>query len=232
MVATAFDNYQQWTKRVSTHADQGDRTARPMRGARPRVHLASRSPRRRELLTQAGIEHDASHPGLDDATLHPGNVAPADWAMALAYLKASTAVRGSGDAGAITAPVVLGADTVIVHRGRLIGTPTSEAEARQMLRDMRDDDHDVITGIALLCPKTGRRELAADTASVTLGHIPDEEIDAYVATGAWKGKAGGYNLNERIKAGWPIRFRGDAGTIMGLPVGLVVDRLARFQPRV
>lgn len=233
MVATAFGGFQQWTKRVNGQGNQHDRgvASAPARGALPRVHLASRSPRRRELLTQAGIAHDASHPGLDDALLQPGDVPPADWAMALAYLKAATAVKNAGvkgGGGAIAAPVVLGADTVIVHHGRMIGTPTSAAEAGQMLREMRDDEHEVITGIALVCPKTGRRDLAADGACVALGSISDQQIDEYVATGAWAGKAGGYNLSERLAAGWPIRFRGDSGTIMGLPVGLVVDRLARF----
>ncbi len=199
----------------------------------PRVHLASRSPRRRELLSQAGIEHDAAHPGLDDAQLHPGSgVTPSEWAMALAFLKASTAARASrmatGVGGSIRAPIVLGADTVIVHRGRLIGTPTTDSEAREMLRSMRDDEHEVITGIALLRQETGERELASQAARVKLGPISDEDIDAYVATGAWKGKAGGYNLSERIGAGWPVTFQGDPGTIMGLPVGLVVERLRRF----
>lgn len=232
MVTAGLCDVHQWTKRVSGQANEQSRGMASIsgRGALPRLHLASRSPRRRELLTQAGIAHDASHPGVDDALLRSGDVPPADWAMALAYLKAATALKNAGvRSSVIAAPVVLGADTVIVHHGRMIGTPTSAAEAGQMLRDMRDDEHEVITGIALVCPKTGRRELAADGASVELGSISDQQIDEYVATGAWAGKAGGYNLSERLAAGWPIRFRGDSGTIMGLPVGLVVDRLARFE---
>lgn len=234
MVAAALGSFQQWIPRVDGQAGHHDRglAAAPGSAALPRVHLASRSPRRRELLTQAGIAHEASHPGVDDSLLQPGAVSPADWAIALAYLKAATAVKNARGLnlglGGIGASVVLGADTVIVHRGRLIGTPTSSAEAVGMLRAMRNDDHDVITGIALLCPKTGRRELAADVASVTLGSISDQQIDDYVASGAWAGKAGGYNLSERLAAGWPIEFRGDSGTIMGLPIGLVVDRLSRF----
>ncbi len=65
-------------------------------GDLPRLHLASTSPRRRELLTTAGILHDAANPGLDDAQLAPGSVDPERWVMALAYLKASSALRTPG----------------------------------------------------------------------------------------------------------------------------------------
>jgi septum formation protein len=196
-----------------------------------RVHLASQSPRRRELLRGAGIEHDAAHPGVDDGALSPGAVTPEEWVMALAYLKASTAARAiarHAERGG-TRVVVLGADTVVVHRGRLMGQPADAEDARRMLLAMRDDVHDVVTGVALVDPATGRRELFADRAVVRVGHIADAEIEAYVQSGAWRGKAGAYNLSERLQAGWPIEFEGDSGTIMGLPVAKVVERLRRWE---
>jgi septum formation protein len=193
-----------------------------------RVHLASQSPRRRELLAGAGIEHDAANPGVDDGQLCPGTVGPAGWVMALAYLKAATAARRiqaevSGLDG--QSIVVLGADTVVVHRGELMGQPADADDARRMLLAMRDDVHEVVTGVALVDVATGRREMFVDTATVRVGHIPDSEIEAYVRSGAWRGKAGAYNLSERLNAGWPIEFDGDAGTIMGLPVSKVALRL-------
>jgi septum formation protein len=192
-----------------------------------RVHLASRSPRRRELLTSAGIEHQASHPGVDDGQLAPGNVTPEAWVMALAYLKAATAARNAGDA-ALGGRVVLGADTVVVHHGELMGQPVDQADARRMLLAMRDDVHEVVTGVALLDPATGRRELFVDRAIVRVGHIPDLEIEWYLASGQWRGKAGAYNLSERLTAGWPIEYDGDPGTIMGLPMRKLTGRLAAF----
>ncbi len=203
-------------------------------GVLPRVHLASQSPRRRELLSAAGIEHDAAHPGLDDGQLATpdsgeyGHVNPSGWVMALAYLKAASAQRGGLS---IAAPVVLGADTVVVHRGRLLGQPKDAADARRMIVEMRDDVHDVITGVALVDARTGARDIFADRAVVRVGSIADDEIDRYVATGQWKGKAGAYNLSERLAAGWPITYEGDAGTIMGLPMGKLVDRLRVFGAR-
>jgi septum formation protein len=202
-----------------------DQAPRHLPSALPRVHLASRSPRRRELLASAGIQHDAAHPGLDDGELAPGNVKPEQWVMALAYLKATSALR-SFPPGA--GPIVLGADTVVVYEGRLIGQPADAPDARRMLVQMRDTHHDVVTGVALLDPRSGRRDIFADRAHVRVGHISDDEIESYLASGDWRGKAGAYNLSERLAAGWPIEFTGDPGTIMGLPMKKLVARLAAF----
>ncbi len=191
----------------------------------PRVHLASRSPRRRELLSAAGIEHDASHPGVDDGELSPGNVSPEQWVMALAYLKAACAAKSLAGS---SPSIVLGADTVVVHNARLIGQPKDAADARRMLVDMRDCDHDVVTGVALVNRTSSKRDLLADRAHVRVGHISDADIDAYIASGQWQGKAGAYNLSERIAAGWPITYHGDPGTIMGLPIQRLIPRLRRF----
>jgi septum formation protein len=194
----------------------------------PRIHLASTSPRRRELLTTAGILHDAAHPGLDDAQLSPGSVDPERWVMALAYLKAASAVR---TLPAHAAPIVLAADTVVVHDGLTSSAPADLDDARRMLHALRNSAHDVLTGVALIDSRTGRRDIFADRAVVTVGHISDEEIESYLASGLWKGKAGAYNLSERLAAGWPITFSGDSGTIMGLPVAKLVDRLRAFVAR-
>lgn len=204
-------------------------SARHAVGPLPGVHLASRSPRRRQILTDAGIEHHASHPGLDDGELKPGTVPARRWAMALAYLKAASAARTRSD----TDPaIVLGADTVVVKRigasTRLIGQPRDLEDACDILRLLREGEHEVVTGVALLEPATGRRELFADAAVVRVGPLSDEAIAEYLATGQWRGKAGGYNLSERIAAGWPITAEGDPATVMGLPIRALIPRLAAF----
>ncbi len=194
----------------------------------PRIFLASRSPRRRLLLTEHGLEHDAEHPGLEDSGLEPGRVSPEQWVAALAYLKAAAGLQVHRAAPGRYGPLLLGADTVCVQDGRLIGTPADAKEAAAMIRGMRDGTHDVVTGVALIEVETGRRHLFVDRATVRVGHIPDDAIDAYIAGGEWQGKAGAYNLRERIEAGWPIEFDGDATTIMGLPMaalGRALDRL-------
>ena len=104
-------------------------------------------------------------------------------------------------------------------------------DARRMLLTMRDADHEVYTGVALLDARTGMRDLYVDRAIVHVGHISDEAIEEYVASGQWRGKAGAYNLAERLSAGWPITFEGDPGTIMGLPMRTLPGRLRAFAAR-
>jgi septum formation protein len=204
----------------STMALIADRTEIPRR----RVLLASRSARRRELLAREGIEHDAVEPEFDDSGLTPGRTTPEGWVMALAYLKAWAAARDAGDAR-----IVVGADTMCLQDGRMMGTPSDAEEARAMLESFQGREHDVLTGVALIDTGTGRRRLFADRAKVRLGRLESRQIEEYLASGEWRGKAGGYNLTDRLEAGWPIEFEGDAGTIMGLPIGRLRKELAAFE---
>lgn len=194
----------------------------PLSAAR-RLHLASRSPRRRQLLDEAGFAHEAHHPGFDDSDLAPGSVSPAHWVAALAYLKAA-----AGAQAASPDCTVLGADTAIVKDGTLIGTPRDGADAYRILRGLSDGTHEVVTGVALVDASTGRRKIFVDRAAVTVGHLSDAMIRDYLATDAWRGKAGGYNLRERQADGWPLVHTGDATTVMGLPMNLLPARLEQF----
>ncbi|MCA9273122.1 MAG: Maf family protein [Phycisphaerales bacterium] len=186
----------------------------------PRLVLASQSPRRRQLLTQAGYAFTVPTRLVDDGRLISGAVSPGDWVMALAYLKAAGASGGIGPGS-----VVLGADTVCVGEDELIGQPRDAAHAEAILRSFIGREHAVVTGVALLNPETGERELMLDEAVVRWGDVSDEEIASYIDTGQWRGKAGAYNLRERLEAGWAIEYRGDATSIMGLPMDLLNEKL-------
>lgn len=198
----------------------------PLHRRPPRLFLASQSPRRRQLLAEHGLEHDAAHPGFDDGELVPGQVTPAQWVAALAYLKAAAGVQRLREGDLVGDRLVLGADTTVVKNGRLIGQPADAADAARILRLLRDGEHEVITGVALVDPLTGWRDLFVDRARVRFGHVGDRQIDEYVASGAWRGKAGAYNLRERLAAGWPIQYEGDPTSIMGLPMRALLERLA------
>ncbi len=193
----------------------------------PRLLLASRSPRRRSLLSEAGIEHEARHPGFDDSALVPTGVSAAEWVTALAHLKAAAGAelaRGEG-----MPRLVLGADTTCVQGTTFLGTPATPEEAERMLRGFVGVEHEVVTGVAVIDTLTGRRWLFADRAMVRWGEVSDEQIRAYVASGEWQGKAGGYNLRERLEAGWKIEFEGDPTTIMGLPMRVLERELPRIE---
>lgn len=195
--------------------DHGTMTAPPTRLRRRRLLLATKSPRRRRMLEEAGIPFESIGAAIDDAPLAPGDCPPRHWAAALALLKAEAARRSIGQA---TDALVLGADTIVVSGDEIIGQPVDEADAERIIRRLSNGRHRVISGVALVESATGRRLLLADEARVRVGRIDDESLRGYIASGGWRGKAGAYNLSERLEAGWPIEYEGDPATIMGLPM--------------
>lgn len=197
----------------------------------PGLVLASQSPRRGQLLHEHGLAHEAMHPGVDDGLLEPGQVPPEQWVKALAYYKARAGARLL--AGSAEPKLVIAADTICVMDGRVIGQPADATEAETMVREFAGRDHDVFTGVAVLpagpgATKNPHRVIFAETARVWLGSLSEPQISDYVSSDGWRGKAGGYNLSERLKAGWPIRFTGDVSTIVGLPMRPLLDRLERM----
>jgi septum formation protein len=175
--------------------------------------LASSSPRRRELLEEAGFPHRVVAPLIDDAQLNRGRVSPTEWVVALAHLKARAVIEALPDRAN---SLVLAADTLVFRGDRVLGKPNSPDDAAEMIRFLRGRTHQVATAVAY-DPGTGIQWLA-DAASVTFGDIPDRDLHAYIRTDDWQGKAGGYNLYERIDDGWPVTFEGDPTTIIGLPM--------------
>jgi septum formation protein len=192
--------------------------------ARRPIWLASASARRRRLLADASIRFELQPPDVDDGVLRPHGTGAEAWVMAMAYLKGrrvADLLRARDPAARGT---VLAADTVCAVDGMVLGQPTDDAHAREMLHRLRRRDHHTITGVALVDLGTLDRILFSDRTVVGIGPLADEEIEAYLRSGQWRGKAGGYNLADRLDAGWPIEFRGDPGTVMGLPM----DRLRRL----
>ena len=192
------------------------------------MYLASTSPRRRELANELSFQIESGPSGVDDGPLEPGQAEPEAWVMALAYLKAVAGARTVAHAEPAY-DAVIGADTVCVcPNGLVIGQPADADDARRMIRGFVNRSHRVLTGIAIVQPGTPRRELFVDVATVTLGEVSGAEIDAYVESGNWAGKAGGYNYSERLAAGWPLSCAGDPKSVMGLPVGRLNRRLGAF----
>lgn len=177
--------------------------------------LASVSPRRRQLLEAAGVSLDVRPSGIDDGRLTSGRCSPAEWVTALAYLKAAATARQPNLHGST---LVVGADTVCVHEEQVLGQPKDSWDAERMVRAMAGATHEVLTGVAIVCPRTRRRVAFPDRSVVTVGVLTELQIAEYLATGLWRGKAGAYNIAERLEAGWPITFQGTIDSIMGLPV--------------
>lgn len=189
------------------------------------LYLASASPRRRSLLIEHGFDPIVISSGIDDGPLVAGVVAPECWTIALAYMKARAGLESLERSGGPCdhAALVLGADTVVVKDTEIIGQPRDVAHARSILFKLHRGSHRVISGVALLIE--GERHVFSDSADVSVGALSEEQVDSYLSSGSWLGKAGAYNLSERIEAGWPIEYRGDPATVMGLPMNRLASIL-------
>lgn len=187
--------------------------------------LASTSPRRRRLLTEWGYEHDARKPPIDDGELTRGAVSAAAWVASLAFLKARS-VWDTLDTAAQSRSVVLAADTVVHKHGEILGQPTDRDDANWIISTLIRGEHRVLTGVCLIAQ--GERVWFVDRSSVEVGEVPQSALESYLDTDGWRGKAGGYNLHERIADGWPIEYDGDDTSIMGLPMARLSPELARL----
>ncbi|MEM6459784.1 MAG: Maf family protein, partial [Planctomycetota bacterium] len=183
-------------------------------------------PRRALMLREAGFAFTQTDPPYADPADPNGD--DAAFAEAVAVRLAERKAASVPEDAILPGAVLLTADTVgVVPGGPLLGTPETAAEADAMLRSLVGRTHRIVTGVALR--GRGRAvESWSDAADVTLGAVADADIEAYVAGGGWRGKAGGYNLAERRAAGWPIAVDGDPGTVMGLPMRRLVPRLAAW----
>ena len=179
-----------------------------------KVVLASASPRRRDLLDLIGIKHDVRPADIDE-TMRSGERA-ADYAERLAREKAE-AIAGDG------AEIVIGADTVVVIDGRMLGKPVNEQQAAAMLESLGGRTHTVVTAVAIVVD--GRTSSGVEEVSVTFRPLTLDEITSYVATGEPMDKAGAYGI-QGYGATIVERIEGDYFAVMGLPLVRLVRLLA------
>jgi septum formation protein len=182
---------------------------------RPRVILASRSPRRRELLSLVGIAHEVSPADIDERYLT--GESPRAHAERLARGKATT-IREQ-DA------VVIGSDTIVVVDGDVLGKPRDEAHAAEMLTRLSGRSHVVMTAVAVQW--RGVEVSAVEEAGVTFHRVTPEDIRAYIATREPMDKAGAYGI-QGYGATIVQRVDGDYFAVMGLPLQRVVRLMAEL----
>ncbi|MGA2591056.1 MAG: Maf family protein [Bryobacteraceae bacterium] len=184
--------------------------------------LASRSPRRREILQQAGIPF-VVRPADVDETPRPQE-SPRDYVARVAAEKACAVAAGPGD-------IVLGADTTVVVDGEMLGKPRNSADAARMLEMLSGRRHDVLTGI---CLKSAARVIAdyAETG-VWFASLSRQEIADYAASGEPMDKAGAYAI-QGLAGKFIQRIEGCYFNVMGLPIALLYQhlRILETAPRV
>jgi septum formation protein len=185
--------------------------------------LASASPRRQELLRNAGIPFKVQPADINESPL-PGEP-PQECAQRLAREKALAVFQSRPQ------NFVLGADTIVVVDDAILGKPRDADDAARMLRMLSGHTHAVVTGVCLVgpvasgqWPVASQTKSASETTLVTMCEISDDEIRDYVATGEPMDKAGAYAI-QGIASRWITRIEGDYSNVVGLPVALVYAML-------
>lgn len=176
-----------------------------------KIILASASPRRRELLDQIGWEFCVRVSKVEEiiTKIHPGEIVEE-----LSELKAKAVFsQTEGDV------LVIGADTVVAHKGQILGKPTDTADAVRMLEALQDDTHQVYTGVTLCMRREGVETVKSFYESTEVDFYPmsREEIEWYVNTGEPMDKAGAYGI-QGLAGRFVKQIRGDYNNVVGLPV--------------
>ena len=183
--------------------------------------LASASPRRRQLLVDAGYVFDVVHPTINEPDPGDLHVGAAAFAEALSFLKARSVAEGMEGA------IVIGADTVVALHGKLYGKPTDAGDARRILSTLMVETHEVYTGVTFIDTRTSRRVITHDLTRVTMTPMTDDQLDVYLDSGLWQGKAGAYGIQDHDDQ-FVRDLDGDFSNVVGLPLKLVEETLTRW----
>lgn len=193
--------------------------------APPPLCLASASPRRKQLLRELGLSFRVQPASVQERL--PGAPGPAELVRGLALRKARAV------APSLAEGLVIGADTVVVHDGKVLGKPGSAGEAASMLRGLCGGRHQVLTGVALVRTpgKNKRKELTfVESTQVVFGDVDNALIREYVATGSPLDKAGAYGIQDPLAGLLVEGIRGDYYNVVGFPLFAFYRQMKLFAP--
>jgi len=186
-----------------------------------RLTLASQSPQRRRLLAEAGYDFNVISPSETAECGICSRETPPELVGRLAYQKAADVAHR------IDEGLVLGCDTVAECTGRILGKPADRRHAWQMLELLRGRVHHVYSGVCLWRRPDNRTLVRVDVTKLKMESISDAEIERYLDTGAWQGKAGAFGLQDRL--GWIYIVEGSASNVVGLPLELLARMVDEIQ---
>lgn len=186
----------------------------PTQRNKTRLILASASPRRRELLREHGYVAEVIVPPFKEPTAADRNLPPAHLAQALSHFKAQAVAMSVGEG------MILAGDTIAAQGSDVFGKPIDRADAKQILTALSGTTHRVITGVTLLDAATGERAIAHDATQVTMRRLSPDELDAYLDSGAWRGKAGAFGIQDRDDP-FVERIEGSFTNVVGFPMELI-----------
>lgn len=178
--------------------------------------LASSSPRRRELLAEAGYRCEVVPPSEQAETSGSSGESPPELVARLAYQKAADVVSR------VTEGIVIGCDTVAEWAGQVLGKPQNAEHARQMLQTLSGQEHRVYSGLCVW-PVGGAPSVRVARSTLRMEELSPAEIDQYIASGAWQGKAGAFGYQDRLA--WIQLLEGTESNVVGLPMELLAHML-------
>jgi len=187
----------------------------------PRLILASSSPRRRELLAQAGFLFDVIPPHESAESGEWAGESPTDLVTRMARQKAADVAQR------VPAGIVIGCDTVAECNGQVLGKPRDRDHARAMLATLRGREHWVHSGLCLWRRPDDVIEVGAETTRLVMDPISDDQLSAYLATSDWEGKAGAFGYQDGLD--WVHIIAGSESNVVGLPLellGKMLDKLS------
>ena len=185
------------------------------------IILASSSPRRKQLLAEAGYKFTIVWPDIDESAFDIEGISPCECAERLALAKAKSVAEKFPDC------LVLGADTVADFEGEIIGKAADAKEAEEITRMLFSGPHKVITAVAIVRISDGTEIVESDSTTVYPKKLTDNQIAEHVKGGSWRGKAGAYAIQEGGDE-FIERIEGSLTNVMGLPMELVQRLLKGF----
>lgn len=189
-----------------------------------KIILASQSPRRQELLNNIGMTFEIIKSNFSE-DISDTNKSPETIAEELAYGKAKD-VSDKLDSG-----VILGADTIVVFEGEIYGKPKDEEDANRMLNILSGNTHQVITGVSIIDKDNNKTLIGHEVTNVTFNKLTQDEIKEYIKSGDYKGKAGGYGIQNKGSI-LINKIEGCYFNVVGLPINKVYRMLKELNEYV
>lgn len=191
-----------------------------------KIILASGSPRRKKLLQQINLSFDVRPSSVDE--FFDPELSPEEVVQQLALRKAADVAKNQKDA------LVIGADTIVVFKDKILEKPRTHQEAKKMLQQLSGQTHQVLTGVAL-CKVNASNNIAdtvsfVETTDVTFGELNSDDIENYVASGSPMDKAGGYGIQDDFGAIFVKKIEGDYYNVVGFPLHSFYTTVQAFAP--
>lgn len=201
----------------------------------PSLILASRSPRRRQLVTEAGYQYEIIVPSSEDESGLCSKCSPAEMVAQIAFHKArdvaaqliareKTVVERKSAQGS-NQYLILACDTLAELNGEVLGKPDNMDHARRMLMMLRGREHRVLSGICLWRIPDGEPDLRVAVTRLRMDDISDADLESYLETGKWEGKAGSFGYQDGWD--WLHVLEGSESNVVGLPMELLKEMLAK-----